>query len=155
MLLDDKIAIVTGGSSGIGNAIAAKFLESGADVVIANRTEESGREAAEELGSEFVRCDVSDSEQVEALVEGVVDEYDRLDIMVNNAGIARVGMLGEMRLGDWDDVIQTNLSGVMYGSRTALPYPEKSEGCIINIASIYGLVGGPGAAAYSAAKGVS
>ncbi|WP_276256186.1 SDR family NAD(P)-dependent oxidoreductase [Halomontanus rarus] len=153
MSLENKIAIVTGGSSGIGKAIAAKFLDSGADVVIANRTEERGREVAEELGCEFVRCDISDFEQAKALVEGVVDESGRLDIMVNNAGIARVGTVTEIRLTDWDDVIRTNLSGVMYGSRAALPHLEKSEGCIVNIASIYGLVGGPSAAAYSAAKG--
>lgn len=124
-----------------------------AEVVIANRSEESGRATAEELGCGFQQCDVSDYEQVERLVESTVDEYDRLDVMVNNAGIGRAGTVEEMTLKDWSDVIQINLTGVMYGSRAALPYLKQTDGAIINVASIYGLVAGPGSSAYSAAKG--
>lgn len=152
-MLNDKIAIVTGGSTGIGKAIVEKYLEYGAEVVIANRSEEAGRETAAELGCDFQQCDVSDYEQVQHLVDSTIDEYDRLDAMVNNAGIGRVGTVEDMTLKDWTDVIQINLTGVMYGARAALPYLKQTDGCIINIASIYGLVGGPGAAAYSAAKG--
>jgi len=153
MMLDDKIAIVTGGSTGIGKAIARKYLDYGAEVVIANRTEEAGRKTAEELGCSFERCDVSKYEDVERLVERVVNEYDRLDVMVNSAGIGRTGDLEEMSLEDWNDVIQINLSGVMYGSRAALPFLRETEGSIVNVASIFGLVGGPNSPAYSAAKG--
>jgi NAD(P)-dependent dehydrogenase (short-subunit alcohol dehydrogenase family) len=152
-MLEDTIAIVTGGSTGIGKAIADKYLEYGAEVVIANRTEETGRETAAELGCDFRQCDVSDYEQVERLVESTVEEYGRLDAMVNNAGIGRPGTLGEMTLEDWEDVLRIDLDGVMYGSRAALPHLQESDGSIVNVASIYGLVAGPGAAAYSAAKG--
>lgn len=105
------------------------------------------------MGCEFEQCDVSDYEQVVDLVERTVDEYDRLDVMVNNAGIGRTGTVEDMTLEEWHDVVQINLSGVMYGTRAALPYLKRTEGCIINVASIFGLVGGPGAAVYSAAKG--
>ncbi|WP_435348783.1 SDR family NAD(P)-dependent oxidoreductase [Haloarchaeobius sp. HRN-SO-5] len=152
-MLEDKIAIVTGGSTGIGKAIAEKYVEHGAEVVIANRTEETGKATAEELGCDYHRCDISDFEQAEDLVERTVEEYGRLDVMVNNAGIGRAGTIEEMTLRDWEDVIQVNLNGVMYGSRAALPHLKRSDGAIVNVASIYGLVGGPGASAYSAAKG--
>lgn len=152
-MLADKVAIVTGGSTGIGKAIAAKYLEYGADVVIANRSPETGRDTAESLGCEFHQCDVADYDQVETLVESTVEEYGRLDIMVNNAGIARTGTVEGISLADWQAVIDVNLTGVMYGSRAALPHLKDADGSIVNIASIYGLVGGPGSAAYSAAKG--
>jgi NAD(P)-dependent dehydrogenase (short-subunit alcohol dehydrogenase family) len=152
-MLDDKVAIVTGGSTGIGRAIAEKYVEYGAEVVIANRNEDAGETTANELGCIFQQCDVSEYGEVESLVETTVEEYDRLDVMVNNAGIGRAGTIEELTLEEWDDVIQINLSGVMYGSRAALPHLKQTDGCIINVASIYGLVGGPGSAAYSAAKG--
>jgi NAD(P)-dependent dehydrogenase (short-subunit alcohol dehydrogenase family) len=152
-MIDGTVAVITGGSTGIGRAIAAKYVEYGAEVVIANRSEGTGRETADELGCEFRQCDVTDYEQVEHLVESTVDEHDRLDALVNNAGIGRAGTVEDMSLADWEDVIRTNLTGVMHGSRAALPYLKRTDGCIVNVASIYGLVAGPGSAAYSAAKG--
>jgi meso-butanediol dehydrogenase/(S,S)-butanediol dehydrogenase/diacetyl reductase len=152
-MLKDKVAIITGGATGIGKAIASKYIDYGAEVVIAGRTEETGRETAEELGCEFHQCDVTEYEQVETLVNSTVDEYGQLDVIVNNAGIGQVGSIEEVSLEEWDTVIQVNLTGVMYGSRAAIPYLKDREGCIINVASIYGLVGGPGSPAYSAAKG--
>ncbi|WP_263019679.1 meso-2,3-butanediol dehydrogenase [Natronobiforma cellulositropha] len=152
-MLDGKIAIVVGGSTGIGKAIAAEYLDDGAEVVIASRGEERGMETAAELDCEFEPCDVSEYEQVEALVDGVADAYGTLDVIVNGAGIGSTTGLGEMPISEWRDVISTNLDGVMHGSKAALPHLLESEGCIINIESIYGLRGGKGAAAYSAAKG--
>ncbi|RQH03026.1 SDR family NAD(P)-dependent oxidoreductase [Natrarchaeobius oligotrophus] len=152
-MLDGKIAIITGGSAGIGKAIAAEYVEKGAEVVIASRGEERGVEVAEEIGCEFRQCDVSEYDQVETLVEGVVDEYGGLDIVVNSAGIGSEAALGEMSLEEWRKVIDVNLDGVMHTSKAALPHLLESEGCIINIESIYGLRGGKGAAAYSASKG--
>ncbi|ELZ28496.1 glucose 1-dehydrogenase [Halogeometricum pallidum JCM 14848] len=152
-MLDDTVAIVTGGSTGIGKAIAEKYLEHGADVVVSNRTEESGRETAEELGCEYVQCDVSEYDQVETLIEATVEEFGRLDTIVNNAGIGHAASLEEMSIEDWQRVLRVNLDGVMYGSRAALPHLKETEGSIVNVASIYGLVAGPGAPAYSAAKG--
>jgi len=152
-MLEDKIAIVTGGSKGIGRAIAKTLLEGGAEVVIANRSVDDGETTAAELGCTFTQCDVADYEQVTALVEATVEAHGGLDIMVNNAGIGRAGTVEGMSLAEWRDVLRINLDGVMHGTRAALPHLQDSEGTIINIASIYGLVAGPSAAAYSAAKG--
>lgn len=152
-MLDDKIAIITGGSSGIGKATAAEFITEGAEVVIADIDEDRGTAVAEELGCEFVRTDVTEYEQVEELVESTVQEHGRLDVMVNNAGIGSETSIEEMELEEWHRVIEVDLSGVMHGMKAALPHLDESDGCIINTASIYGLVGGKGAASYSAAKG--
>ena len=152
-MLENKIAIVTGGSTGIGRVTAAKYREYGAKVVIANRSAAAGQEAAGELNCDFTQCDFAEYEQVEALVEATVEKYGKLDAMVNNAGIGRVGTVEDMSLEDWHDVMRINLNGVMHGTRAALPHLKESEGSVINIASIYGLVAGPGATAYSTAKG--
>jgi len=153
-MLTDKIAIVTGGSTGIGRAIAAEFIDHGADVVIANRTEETGRATADELGCRFERTNVREYDQVEDLVETTVEEFGGLDVVVNNAGIPSETSLVEMELDEWRDVVDIDLDGVMHGMKAALPHLEAGGGgAIVNIASIFGLVGGKGAAAYSAAKG--
>ena len=151
-MLDGRVAIVTGGSTGIGRAIAETYLDHGATVVIANRSPESGHETAAALDCEFVRCDVSAYDQVTALVEATVKEYGRLDVVVNNAGIGRTGSIEEMDLDDWHDVLDVNLTGTMYGTRAALPHLKATDGCVINVGSIYGLVAGPNATAYAAAK---
>ncbi|AXG09773.1 SDR family NAD(P)-dependent oxidoreductase [Haloplanus rubicundus] len=153
MQLEGKTAIVTGGSSGIGKAIATAYVEEGANVVIASRTESEGTEVADEIGCTYVQTDVREYDQVEELVETTVDEFGKLDVMVNNAGIASETPVEEMELDEWGNVVQTDLDGVMHGTKAALPHLEETDGCIINTASIYGLVGGKGAAAYSAAKG--
>lgn len=153
MDLDGQTAVVTGGSSGIGRAIAEAYLDAGAGVVIANRSEAAGAETAEALGCSFVQTDVCEYDQVEALVEATADEYGGLDVLVNNAGIASAAPITETSLADWRRVVATDLDGVMHGTKAALPHLEDGGGCIVNIASIYGLVGGKGAAAYSAAKG--
>lgn len=152
-MLSGKVAVVTGGSTGIGKAIAAEYVRQGADVVICSRTESSGAETAKEVGCEFRQCDVRAFEEVEGLVEEVVDDHGGLDVMVNNAGVGSETSLDEMSLEEWRTVIATNLDGVMHGSKAALPHLLESKGCIVNIESIYGLRGGKGAASYSAAKG--
>jgi len=147
------VAIITGGSSGIGRATAAEFLAEGATVVIADIDEDRGTAAAEELGCEFVRTDVTEYEQVESVVESTVETHGRLDVMVNNAGIGSETSIREMDIEEWHRVVAVDLDGVMYGMKAALPHLDDSDGCIVNTASIYGLVGGKGAASYSAAKG--
>ncbi|SER44093.1 SDR family NAD(P)-dependent oxidoreductase [Natrinema salaciae] len=153
MQLKEKTAIVTGGSSGIGRAIAAAYVDEGADVVIANQTESEGELVADELDCDFVQTDVTEYDQVEALVDATVDEFGKLDVMVNNAGIGSETSVEEMSLEEWERVVDVDLDGVMHGTKAALPHLEETDGCIINTASIYGLVGGKGAASYSAAKG--
>jgi NAD(P)-dependent dehydrogenase (short-subunit alcohol dehydrogenase family) len=152
-MLSGTVAVVTGGTTGIGKAIAAEFLDQGAEVVVCGRREEVGTETADELGCEFVQCDVREFEEVQALVDGAVDDAGRLDVMVNNAGVGSETSLEEMSLDEWHNVIATNLDGVMHGAKAALPHLLDTEGCIINIESIYGLRGGKGATSYSASKG--
>jgi meso-butanediol dehydrogenase/(S,S)-butanediol dehydrogenase/diacetyl reductase len=153
MRFDGDTAIVTGGTSGIGRAIAAAFVDAGAEVVVAGRTEDAGTAVAEELGCTYVKTDVTAYDQVEALVETTVERFGGLDVMVNNAGVASESRVGDMPLSEWERVVSVDLDGVMYGTKTALPHLIESGGCIVNTASIFGLVGGRGAAAYSAAKG--
>jgi meso-butanediol dehydrogenase/(S,S)-butanediol dehydrogenase/diacetyl reductase len=151
--LSGKVAIITGGASGIGKAMAETFLDEGAAVVVTDVAEDAGEAVAEELGCEFERCDVSDYDEVTAVVDGVADDHGHLDVMVNNAGIASETSVEEMELEEWETVIDVDLDGVMHGTKAAVPHLKESDGCIINTASIYGLVGGKGAASYSAAKG--
>ncbi|MFP4627643.1 MAG: SDR family NAD(P)-dependent oxidoreductase [Halobacteriales archaeon] len=151
--LSGSVAIVTGGAMGIGRAIARAFVEEGADVVIADLDEDDGRAAADDIGAHFERCDVSDYDEVEAVVEATVDRFGRLDVMVNNAGIGSESSVEDMPLEEWDRVMRVNLDGVMHGTKAAMPHLRESDGNVINMGSIYGLVGGKGAAAYSAAKG--
>ncbi|MFB6208307.1 MAG: SDR family NAD(P)-dependent oxidoreductase [Candidatus Nanohaloarchaea archaeon] len=151
--LDDRVAIVTGGSSGIGKAIAERFVKEGAEVVVADVDVEAGEEVADEIGCEFKECDVSDWEAVKHLVASTVDDYGKLDIMVNNAGIGSVHGIDEMEIEEWEKITAVDLDGVMHGTKAAIGHLKESEGCVINIASIYGLVGDVGATAYNAAKG--
>ena len=152
-MLEGKVAIITGGSTGIGKAIATKYRDYGADVIIANRSEDSGKAAAESVGCDFIQCDVSDAQQVQSMIEETVDMHGQLDVLVNNAGIGQVGTLENMTLDEWEAVMSINLNGTMYGTRAALPFLRKTNGAVVNIASIYGLVGGPSAVAYASAKG--
>ena len=152
-MLSGKTAIVTGGSAGIGKAIAEEFRNQGASVVIANRSEEKGRQTAEELGCSFIQCDVSSYDAVTDLVDRTVEEHGGLDIMVNNAGIGMTGTVETTAIDDWQQLLEVNLNGVIYGTRAAMPYLKESSGCVLNVASVFGLVGGPQTAAYATAKG--
>jgi len=150
MELNGEVAIITGGGSGIGKAIAKRFKQEGLEVVIADI---SGEEVAEDLGCDFVETDVSSHEDVDELVEYTVDEYGRLDVMVNNAGVGSQASIKDMDLEDYHKIRSVDLDGVIYGCKAAAPHLVETEGCIINTASIYGLVGDVGATAYNAAKG--
>lgn len=152
-MLENKTVIVTGGSTGIGRAIAAELVDQGASVVIANRTEETGRETAEALGCSFIQCDVSSYDSVQALVDRTVDKHGGLDAIVNNAGIGMTGTVETTSIEDWQMLLSINLNGVVYGTRAAMPYLRESSGSVLNVASVFGLVGGPETAAYATAKG--
>lgn len=157
MKLQNKTAIVTGASSGIGLGIAKLFLEEGANVVFSDINEEIGNSIVSELGEKasFIKCDVSNSDEVYQLIENTVAKYGKLDIMVNNAGIGGLGGILECTNEDWKKVIDINLSGVFYGTSAAAKAMKAtgSQGSIINMTSILGIVGFPSAIAYSAAKG--
>lgn len=154
MKLKDKVAIVTGAASGIGNAIAIKFLSEGANVVFVDVNEISVSEYA--LQAIFVKADISESSQVSGLIKETINKYGRLDIMVNNAGIGgEQGSVIDISDAGWQKTIDINLSGSFYGIREAAKAmkEQKIKGCIINMSSILGTVGFPGAVAYCASKG--
>jgi len=148
--LEGKLALVTGGSRGIGRAIALELGRAGAEVVVGYRT---GREEAEavasEIGGRAVEADVSDAESAKALVEAAGD----LDVLVNNAGLTRDGLLVRMSDEDWRTVIDTNLSSVFYTCRAAArPMMRKRAGSIVNVSSIVGVHGNWGQTNYAASK---
>jgi len=138
----------------MGAAIAKRFVEEGANVLVTDIDVENGRVAAQELAMPFARIDTSDPASVEAAVAEAVKAFGRLDVMVNNAGInSKVAPIHESTLENWDRVIGVNLSGVYYGMKYALQQfvPQKS-GVIVSMASINGLVGCFGGPPYGAAK---
>ena len=151
--------LVTGASSGIGSAIARRYALQGANVVLADVNDEHGQELATQLQQQgaralYVHCDVSIPEHHQACVEATLREFGRLDVAVNNAGIAGQGApTAEFPIDEWRRVIDVNLSGVFYGMRAQLPVMLKQgKGSIIVVSSILGAVGFAGAPAYTAAK---
>ncbi len=155
MLLDNKIAIVTGAAAGIGLAIAEKFLSEGAKVVLSDINENKEIIAKYPEQAIFVKCDVSQSAEVDALLAEALKKFGRLDIMVNNAGIATAGTASDTSDEIWHKTIEVNLSGVFYGVRAAAKtmLAQKSAGVIINTTSIAGSVGFAGSLAYCSSKG--
>jgi NAD(P)-dependent dehydrogenase (short-subunit alcohol dehydrogenase family) len=157
--LNHKVAIVTGASSGIGEAIAIQFAAEGAKVVVSDINEEGGNKVVEKIknnGGEavFIKADTSKPEDNERLVAETVRHFGKLDIAVNNAGIGGpAGITAEYAIEDWDKVIAINLSGVFYGLRYQIPAMlANGGGSIINMASVLGQVGTPLSPAYVAAK---
>lgn len=159
MLLEGKTAIVTGGSRGIGRAIALALAGEGANVAIAF----AGNTAAAEETLQLIeaagvqgmvcQCDVSDAEAVDAMVASVKEKFGSVDVLVNNAGITRDGLLMRMKEGDWQAVLNTNLTGAFHCTKAASKIMMKQRsGCIVNISSVVGLTGNAGQANYAAAK---
>jgi 3-oxoacyl-[acyl-carrier protein] reductase len=148
--LDGKTALVTGGSRGIGRAIATELARAGASVVVGYRTGKDEAEAlASELGARAVQADVSTPEDAARLVA----EAGSLDILVNNAGLTRDGVLARMPDDDWRVVLETNLSSVFYTCRAACrPMMKKRGGSIVNLSSIVGVHGNWGQTNYAASK---
>ena len=158
-MLKDKVALITGGSSGIGRAVALAWAREGAKVVVSDVDRSGGGETVEQVraaGGEaiFIAADVGKPEDCEALVRGAVEKFGRLDIACNNAGIGGPqAPTADYPLDGWAQVIAINLSGVFYGMKYQLPAMLKNGGgAIVNMASILGAVGFAGAPAYTAAK---
>ena len=157
MRLKGKICIVTGaaGAGGIGEAIARRFIAEGATVFVSDIQEGRAEEAAAALGERAIawRCDVTDSEQVDALVAEALRRYGRLDVLVNNVGFTLPGFLAELSNETWERVLSGCLNSTFYGMRAALkPMRAQKSGSIINIGSAAGIAGAPGLGAYGAAK---
>ena len=151
-----KTVIVTGSASGIGRGVALRFSQEGANVVLCDIDEKKLAAVASELPPDRTlaqRCDVTRLDEVQALVKAAVSRFGALDVMVNNAGIAAEGSALDVSLEDWTQTIATDLSGVFHGCRAALPELLKTQGCIINTASVSGLGADWGMCAYNSAKG--
>jgi 3-oxoacyl-[acyl-carrier protein] reductase len=148
--LEGRTALVTGGSRGIGRAIAAGLAEAGATVVIGYRSgADEAAEVADGVGGRAVQADVSDPEEAKRLVEEAGD----VDVLVNNAGVTRDGLLARMSDEDWKTVLDTNLGGTFNTSRAVIRgMMKRRSGSIVNVSSIVGVHGNPGQTNYSASK---
>lgn len=156
--IEGKVIVITGASSGLGEAAARLLSAKGASVVLGARRVERIEALAQELdrnGGKAValRTDVTDSGQVKQLVDAAVRSYGRIDVMINNAGVMPLSLLERLRLDDWNRAIDVNIKGVLYGIAAALPYmKEQRAGHIVNVSSVAGHRVGPGSAVYAATK---
>lgn len=157
-MLDGKVAVVTGASQGIGREISQVFAEQGAKVVISDVNVQGAQKAARELNDAgfqavAIGCDVTNEDDVRALVNGAVAEYGSLDIMVNNAGITRDATMRKMSIDQFNQVIQVHLLGCWLGTKVASDtMREQGHGSIVNMSSMSGKVGNIGQTNYAAAK---
>lgn len=152
--LEDRIVIVTGAASGIGETCARRFADEGGRVVVADVQDEAGEALAKQIGGAYLHTDVSDPSSVEALVATTKREFGRIDVMMNNAGIdGDQAPTGKSDLANWDRVVAINLNGVYYGMRYVLPVMiDQGGGVILNTGSTAALNGLGGLPAYSASK---
>lgn len=153
-----KTAIITGGATGIGAAVSSLLCREGYNVVIGyNKSEQAAQTLQSKLSSlgevSICKVDVSYSESIDNLINFTLDKYGRIDLLVNNAGIAQQKLFTDISNSDWDTMISTNLSGQFYCCRAVIPtLVSQKSGCIINISSMWGIVGASCEAHYSAAK---
>lgn len=148
----ERAALVTGASSGIGQAVARALAADGFGVALAARSVGRLEELAEELGGLAVPTDVSDSGQVEALVERAVERFGRLDAVVTAAGVFHSAPVQELDEATWDETIDVNVKGTYLVARAALPHLRASRGYLITVSSVSGTMGQPGGGAYNTSK---
>jgi dihydroanticapsin dehydrogenase len=154
--LTGKIAIVTGGSRGIGFAIAKTLSENGATVIITSKDSEKIKKAESKISNAFgIACDIKKKNEVQNVVNQTIEKFGKLDILVNNAGIfPKIKQLHEIDEDEWNEVLDVNLTGQFRFTKETIPYLQKTSGCIINISSDAGLKAFEGfnVDAYSASK---
>jgi len=157
--LSGKVAIVTGGANGLGEAIATRMSEEGAAVAVLDRDEEGGGRVAGKLTDSgakaaFFACDVTQEEDVSSAISAVAERFGRLDVLVNNAGVEGVNKpTHELSLDEWEHVMAVNTTAVFLCTKHAIPHLKQAGGSIINISSIYGILGGGDVPPYHASKG--
>jgi NADP-dependent 3-hydroxy acid dehydrogenase YdfG len=155
--IEGKVIVITGASSGLGEAAARHLAERGAKVGLAARRADRINALANELGGGHhaiaVETDVTDREQVQRLVDAAVDRFGRIDVMINNAGLMQQSPLERLKIDEWDNMIDVNIKGVLYGIAAALPHMKKQKsGHVINISSVAGHKVTPAGVVYCATK---
>lgn len=157
--IEGKTVVITGASSGLGEETARHLSAQGANVILAARRTERIESLAEEINSNnkgkaiAVTTDVTQRDQVKQLVDAAVDEFGRVDVMLNNAGLMPLSPVEDLKIEEWDQMIDVNIKGVLYGIAAALPYmKEQKSGQIINVSSVAGHKTFPGSTVYSATK---
>ena len=153
--IENKVVVITGASSGLGEATARLLAKGGAKLMLGARRIERLTALAGDIGQPeaFMATDVTDAGQVKALVDRAVEQYGRIDVIINNAGLMPHSPLERLKIDDWDRMIDVNIKGVLYGIAAALPYmTAQKSGHIINVSSVAGHKVGPGGAVYSATK---
>ncbi|WP_337065049.1 SDR family oxidoreductase [Rouxiella badensis] len=154
--IENKVVVIVGASSGLGEVLARRLHKDGAKLVLGARRLDRLVKIAEELSlskDAILKTDVTDPQQVQALVDRAVSHYGRIDVIVNNAGLMPHSLLERRKFDDWNAMIDVNLKGVLYGIAAALPYmKEQKSGHIINTSSVAGHKVRPGSAVYAATK---
>ena len=155
MVLEGKVALITGSASGIGAGIAKKFAEAGAKIALCDVDVENGAKTVQEIGARarFYKLDISSEDDVNRTIEKIISDYSKLDILINNAGITNDKLLLRMTREDWERVIRINLTGTFLMTRAVIKHMVKQRsGKIVNIASVVGLIGNAGQSNYAASK---
>ena len=156
--IEGKIVVITGASSGLGEATARLLSKEGAIVVLGARRADRLRSLVDELISQdgkavAMTTDVTQRDQVQKLVDAAVQAYGRIDVIINNAGVMPQSLLEQLKVDEWDQMIDVNIKGVLYGIAAALPYMQKQKaGHIINVSSVASHKVGPGSSVYAATK---
>ncbi|WP_112181969.1 MULTISPECIES: SDR family NAD(P)-dependent oxidoreductase [Paraliobacillus] len=158
MLFENKVVIVTGGANGIGRSIASAYAEEGAHVIIADVAKDDGKKVEASLNKRkktatFIKTDVRESTSIDNLMEKTMDEFDKIDILINNAGVSKFKSFFDLTVDEFDDVLNTNLRSVFLCSQAAAKKMRGTGGAIINLASTRAFMSEPNTESYAASKG--